>query len=148
MILRLTFYFANFASHKSRWFCEISTFASGKSRWFEKKSVTILRLLLAINRDDCSFLRLLLAINRDDLDTFFANPLLRIATPGLRPQSGRKSLFWRYGKVAIYWKSKMCPTYQIEKFDQAYFSLKIFSSIYMSNDLQTFFHGLPGTQRC
>ena len=32
----------------------------------------------------------LLAINRDDLDTFFANPLLRIATPGLRPQSGRK----------------------------------------------------------
>jgi len=58
-----------------------------------KTSVTFLRLLLAINRDDFFIMRLLLAMNRDDVDTFFANTLLRIATAGLRRQSGRKKIF-------------------------------------------------------
>ena len=53
------------------------------------------RFLLAVNRDDSKKKRycsrtFLLAINRDDLHTFFANTLLRIVTPGLRRQSGRK----------------------------------------------------------
>ena len=79
----------------------LATFASDKSKWWylylrllqainRDDDIFILRLLLALNQYNCLFLRLLLSINRDDCPTFFSNTLLRIATPGIRRQSGRK----------------------------------------------------------